>query len=125
MAPRVWHDGCVMKTIILLALSFAFLLPVGAVEESDQPIRGVPYLRTSILKMSKGKKTVRIMVWAKNIPLTMRAYKFKGDPKPSVQNVAKGKTLDTQLVGQNSYRVEVIHNGVVIVKHAALSKSGL
>lgn len=114
-----------MKTILLLALSFVFILPVGAVDESNRPIPRFPYLRTSVLKMGKGTKTVRIMVWAKNIPLTMKAYKFKGDPRPSVQSVAKGATLDTQLLGKTDYCVEVWYQGRILMKQSARSKTGL
>ena len=113
-----------MKMTILILFA-AMMIPAYAAEEPERPISGVPYLRTQVVGMSKGKKQVRIMVWAKNIPLEMRAYRFKGDPKPIVSKIEKGDHLDTTVSTRNNYSVEVLWEGRVVMAESYSSKNGL
>ena len=113
-----------MKMTILILFA-AMLITAYAAEDPERPISGVPYLRTQVVGMSQGKKQVRIMVWAKNIPLEMRAYRFKGDPKPIISKVEKGDHLDTTVSTRSNYSVEVLWSGKVVMAESSSSKNGL
>jgi len=109
-----------MKKILIAIILSSLPLSAG----DSAPVKGFPYLRTQIVGMSKGEKTVRIMVWAKDVPLTLRAFRVPNDRDPLVQKVAKGATADIKFRATNNYIIQVEWEGKVISKITPRNKGG-